>query len=713
MHRIIHKLNCLLSNSFLMYERMSKLHIYPTFNTILTSLLALFGVIFSLKKNIYHGLNFEECYKIIDRRNANCSNALKRLFILLIMLPLLNYIIFEAKPVNDFKIELIIIFMEIVYLYFIIKPIFIVMIGDERIIKDRISKILIDDSNEYSEILKDLAKKVIEYKLFVEHDNLQNVLKYIGSDINSKTYYYIWDVIMKRLRNSDIIDKPLAVEIIKTIIKPQKDNELFAFKNEIRKIANIILNLHNVMDDNYLSECLSQSFLLCKMENYKKTGYKQYISNLIIRVIVYSINQNDIKFLYTVKKAVLKTFNNCYPIELLHIIDGLLFSFTNLDNNVPQNLKNELEKFLNKSDEFISWKQLMEKCKWQILDDYEDYIDAYGIQDYDLNYEPPYNKVISCTYDNIFRFKYYYYKLMNYYYDAGKRISEILNNESFMSNNSWILFELSELIKLFNDKNLDLISAFFKDRLNEELYEHNIGGFNELLSRMNNNVVSKTKGFIDIDRVKKDINDKYERFCFFDNKVRSKSIIKDISQIVYINSETYNEAPNFLQDSIDFTMKNELNDILMSIGDNNKLNKNSFREKYKPTDIAFADEWTIKSIYNDESIYNDLKVKDLKLDVLLYGRYLILSGFAIHIQLNSISISEINENNIDDYITEYRINNNQYYYENKYFIYNDIKDYILNKNKVNMVKYNFIISYSEENKEKVILIDDESEENET
>ena len=77
MHRLIHQMKCLLSNNLLIYEKISELHIYPTFNAVITSLLALFGVIFSLKKNIYHGLSFEECYKIIDRRNANCSNALK------------------------------------------------------------------------------------------------------------------------------------------------------------------------------------------------------------------------------------------------------------------------------------------------------------------------------------------------------------------------------------------------------------------------------------------------------------------------------------------------------------------------------------------------------------------------------------------------------------------------------------------------------------
>lgn len=88
-----------------------------------------------------------------------------------------------------------------------------------------------------------------------------------------------------------------------------------------------------------------------------------------------------------------------------------------------------------------------------------------------------------------------------------------------------------------------------------------------------------------------------------------------------------------------------------------------------------------------------------------------MSGFAIHIKLNSISVNEISDFNIDDYITEYRISNNQYYYDNKYYIYKDIKDYILNKNKVNIVKYNFIISYLEENKDKIILIDDEYEQN--
>ena len=712
MHRIIHQLKSLLSNNLLIYEKISELHIYPTFNAVLIGILGAFAIIFSLKKNKYYGLSFEECYRIIVKKSDDCNKNIIIVFLFLVIVPLLNYFSFEFALNISFILEFIIVLIELFCLIFIIHPFVIVVIEDEKIIRERVVKILIDDIKMPFEGSVEVVKKIIDYKLFVQCDDLYSVLNYIGYERNKEVYFYVWDNLIRKLRFGKLKNRKLIEEIIRDIIKHKKNDELKVFIKNIKMISFIVLNLQDSIDDNYLAEHLSQSFLLCKMENYKKTGYKQYISNLIIRVIIDSINQNDIKFLYTVKKAVLKTFNNCYPIELLHIIDGLLFNLINMDNNIPQNLKKELDNFLNKSDEsneLISWKQLIEKCKWQIIEDYEDYIDAYGIQDYDLTYEPPYSKVITCTYDNIFRFKYYFYKLMNYYYDAGKLISEMLKNESFIRNNSWILFELSELIRLFNDKNFDLIS--FKGRLNEELYEHNISEFNELLSKMNNNVVSIIKGFINIDKVKKDINDKYERFCFFDKEVRSKSIIKNINQIVYINNETYNKDPNILQDSIDFTMKNELNDILIGIGNNNKFNKNNFREKFKPADIAFADEWTIKSIYNDDSIYNNLKIKNINLDILLYGRYLIMSGFAIHIKLNSISVNEISDFNIDDYITEYRISNNQYYYDNKYYIYKDIKDYILNKNKVNIVKYNFIISYLEENKDKIILIDDEYEQN--
>lgn len=702
MHRILHKLNSILYQGNLIIEKMYCLHVYTVFNAILVALLGLLGIILSLKKNTYHGVSFEQCYKIIS--NKDCNKSLKWLFRLLVLLPIANYCICELIIKSAIVWECILITIETVLLFSLIKPLFIVMICDEKYINNKIYDILKRKRQDTFEGIVETIETIIYNMLFVEHNEYQIVKKFVGNGkFDENSYFYLCQVLIKRLRTKTINDKKLVYEIVKDILKYKNEEELKFYQNNINYIAYIIYKLLSKQESLYAGEYLSQCFFLSGLKT-KSKEYKSYICNLLIRAAVIGINQNDYSFLYIIKMGILKTFHNSYPIELIHIIDSYLYNIINSDSNIPQKLKNELIKFKTKADEFISWDKLVHSCKYYFNVDYDNLFNAYGISEINFTYEPPISKMITCTYDKIFRFNYYVYNRFNYDYSAGEFVLKMLKNHEYIKNNQWVLICLNELIDNL-ENNIEYVKMLLNEKYDSVIFTHNKNIIISELSNLNNNIeVSNEKLHlaIDVEKIKNFINNKYEKFNFFEKGIISNKILEVYNNVLYIDNDTLISNSNLIIDTIDSSIKSNLDNYIMELGRRNIKDKDTFISSYKIDDIAFADDWTIRSLYNDTKC----EFQKLNLDILMYGRYIILKNFSIFVCLENAEISVIDENCIDDYIFQYRREDNLYYYNGKALLYKDIKDNILNKNIVYKIKYRYVFVCDKEKLNKVVLINE-------
>ena len=173
MHKIIHRLNSIFNICNLIIEKIQFSHVYPVFNAILIALLGLLGIILSLKKRSYYGITFEECYKLISKKD--CNRVLKIVFALLVLFPIFNYYLCESILYFSIIYESILIVIEMVTLYYLLYPLFVIIICDEKYINNKIYFNLKNKRNSSFDGTIELIEKIIYYKLFVEHNNYQRV----------------------------------------------------------------------------------------------------------------------------------------------------------------------------------------------------------------------------------------------------------------------------------------------------------------------------------------------------------------------------------------------------------------------------------------------------------------------------------------------------------------------------------------------------------
>ena len=600
-------------------------------------------------------------------------------------------------------LEFLLTSVEIILIYYLVVPIIKIIINDEEYFNSKIYSSLKNNAGKSFDDIVELIEKIVYSKLFIEHNSYQRVIDYVsGGEVDDNSLFILFQVLINRLKNKPINDKRLVEEIIKDIFKFRKPEELSPYTNNLKYVTFICDKLFYTNNDDFIEECFAQSFFLSSINNSNASEYKKYICNLIIRLSLSAINRNNVTFFYKLKSGILKSFRNFYPIELIYILDSFILNLIYCDNNVPKKLKDELANFRENSDK-ISWIQLIKNCGFQSKIDYDSLFKAYGISEIDLTYEPKYSKVVTCTFDKEFRFNYYILNRFNFDYDAFNFVvEELLKKVNYISNNRWIIDCLNDLYSDNDNSKQYLLFVNY----NPTIYLHNLKGIADELSNINNMKLSDCKYddniSNDVKQFMSSINSELENFELFERNDIDNKVIKSYNNTIHINSDSYHDNPNSVKDIIKYSMIKSLDDILMNFGEKNSMTKNDFLNKYSIKDILFADDWTIRSLYGD----TEYVAKDLKFDILLYGKYIILKEFSIFICLKSINKCVIDENSVDDYIFEYRNENNMYYYNGKAFTYGGIKNYILNVNTVNVIKYQYIIAYASDKTKLVVKICD-------
>lgn len=698
-HRILFDFNQLLYMVENIEQNLSIKHIYVVFNSIYITILGASAIVITIKKEKIFGVSFDDYYNFINGKK--CDNRLKTLFGILILMPVFNYIIFENFNIN-FIFELIIMFGELIGLCIVIRPLYLCITANEKYLKHNFSKKV--GIIKYTDIKKhEISIAIVEYLLIKSDNNIDEVVKKLNNKNELDILYELTFIAMYRYMNETKSLTSSGIRTISNNIIGVKDKEkLQYYVQNINYASKVFFELCKKDKNDILADRLSTNFLIISNENFL-AFYRFYYIPLLINAVVNSINNGSVETLKVIRLSILKSFHSCYPVEFINIIDSLLYSYIKVDSLMPNRIKNELINFIKDNKDGKSWDSIKSECRYYEMKDFDNYILAYGIKEYDLTYEPKVNKVITCHNDSYFRCRYYIIVLLYSNSLAINFIKNILANAKGKTYYNTFIYALNDII-VGNVENVDYILDFNKIRKNENLFKFNSDGIKKELMEINLREIMNKEEKSDPDvsflhnKIIESLEEKFNALTINSNDDNKKyNLTKKFPIHFIIESDNFDLDENFISDGAINIISSTINETLTK--NSKEIKINIFKEKYDVSEIKYIDPYLATKFENK---FDDSKTK-LNIDI-LFGNYIILNDFAIQITIDNVIIKQCIGDELDDYVNSFRTDNGLYNYIGKIYAFDGLKEYFNTKNHVYSIKIYYSIKYNEEDLSKILYI---------